>query len=243
MRNFLYLAVLTVLFSCRSLAPNRILVTREDFPVLADSLNSTGPYVLSPFDKLDLNIYSNDGFKLVDITNPNYVVGKEKVEYVLNENGDVKLPVIGYVNLRGLTVEQSERLLETKYERYFNQPYINLKVLNRTAVVFMGDGKAQLVPLEHENTTLFEVLAAAGGITDLAKAYRIKIIRGDAKNPTIYHADVSTVDGVHDGNIKIMSNDIIHVEAIPNYSGRIYQRLFPIIGLITTTLLVLNLLK
>ena len=243
MRNFLYLAVLTVIFSCRSLAPNRILVSKEDFPVLADSLNSTGPYVLAPFDKLDLNIYSNDGFKLVDITNPNYSVGKEKVEYVLNENGDVKLPVIGYVNLRGLTVEQSERLLETKYERYFNQPYVNLKVLNRTAVVFMGDGKAQLVPLEHENTTLFEVLASAGGITDLAKAYRIKIIRGDVKNPTIYHADVSTVNGVRDGNIKIMSNDIIHVEAIPNYSGRIYQRLFPIIGLATTTLLIINLLK
>lgn len=243
MRNFLYLAVLTVFFSCRSLAPNRILVTKQEFPVLADSLNSTGPYTIMPFDKLDLNIYSNDGFKLVDITNPNYTVGKEKVEYVLNENGDVKLPVIGYVNLKGLTVEQSERLLETKYERYFNQPYVNLKVLNRTAIVFMGDGEAKLIPLDHENTTLFEVLAAAGGITELAKAYRIKIIRGDLKSPTVYHADVSNMQGIRDGNLKIMSNDIIHVEAIPNYGGRIYERWFPLIGLTTTVFLIINLLR
>ncbi len=147
------------------------------------------------------------------------------------------------MNLLGLTVEQSERLLETKYERYFNQPYVNLKVLNRTAIVFMGDGQAQLIQLQHENTTLFEVLAAAGGITELAKAYRIKIIRGDVKHPVVYHADVSSIEGIRDGNIKIMSNDIIHVEAIPNYGGRIYERLFPIIGLATTTLLILNLLK
>jgi polysaccharide export outer membrane protein len=217
---------------------------KDEFPLATDSLNTVSAYLIESFDKLELKIFSNDGFKLIDITN-SYIsnAGPEQVIYVVNQQGDVKLPVIGYVNLKGLTVEQSERMLETKYERYFNQPFVSLKVVNRHVTIFMGDGKGQIVPLQNENTTLFDVLAAAGGITDLAKAYRIKIIRGDPKNPSVFLADVSKMEGVRYGNIRMMSNDIIHVEAVPNYGGRIYQRAFPIIGLLTTFLLVLNLVK
>ena len=217
MRHLLYFVALTFLFSCKSLAPNRMFITHDTFPMASDSINVTGSYTISPFDHLDLKIFSNDGFKLIDITgSTSSTIGTDNVEYVLNVNGDVKMPVIGMVNLKGLTVEQAERLLEGKYERYYNQPFVHLKVLNRFAIVFMGDGKGQVVQLTHENTTLYEVLAMAGGITDFAKAYRIKIIRGDSKSPQIFQADVSTLHTIDSGNLKIMSNDIIHVEAVPN---------------------------
>lgn len=221
-----------------------MLTSNNDFPLASDSLTAVSAYVIEPFDKLDLKIFSNDGFKLVDITQ-NYVsnTGPEQVIYVINQSGDVKLPVIGYVNLKGLTVEQAERMLEKQYERYFNQPFVSLKVLNRHVTVFMGDGKGQVVMLQNENTTLFDVLAAAGGISDLAKAYRIKIIRGDPKSPSVFMADISKMETVKQGNIRMMSNDIVQVEAVPNYGGRLYQRAFPIVGLLTTFLLVLNLVK
>ncbi|MFM8432970.1 MAG: polysaccharide biosynthesis/export family protein, partial [Bacteroidota bacterium] len=227
-RHLISFLLIAGLFSCKSLAPNRMLKSDKEFPLASDSLNAVAAYVIEPFDKIDLKIFSNDGFKLVDITQ-NYLTntGPEQVIYVVNQTGDVKLPVIGYVNLKGLTVEQSERMLETKYERYFNQPFVSLKVVNRHVTVFMGDGRGQVVPLVNENTTLFDVLAAAGGISDLAKAYRIKIIRGDPKSPAVYLADISTMGNVSQGNIRMMSNDIVHVEAVPNYGGRIYQRAFP----------------
>lgn len=231
------------LFSCRNLAPNRMLLSKEVFPLATDSLNTSGPYVISPFDHLDLKIFSNDGFKLVDITGSNSAtLGAEGIEYVVNQNGDVKFPVIGTVNVKGLTIEQTERMLETRYEKYYNQPFVHVKVLNRSAIVFLGE-KGQVVPLNHDNTTLFEVLALAGGLTEYDKAYRIRIIRGDPKNPTIYQADISSMAGVNSGNVKILSNDIIHVDAVPNYGGRIYQRAFPIVGLLTSVLLLITLLN
>ena len=244
MKSTFYLLLISLLFSCKALAPNRILVSKEPLPLATDSLTAVGVYTIEPFDKLDLKIFSNDGFKLVDITSYSYTTGiADKVDYIVNEAGEVKLPVIGYVNLKGLSIEQAERALEKKYERYFNQPFVNLKVTNRHVIVFMGDGKGQVIPLLNENTTLFDVLAAAGGITDFAKAYKIQIIRGSNKNPQIFIADVSKIEGLKYGNIRMLSNDIVHVEAVPNYSGRIYQRFFPIIGLLTSALLILNFVK
>ncbi|MFM2135822.1 MAG: hypothetical protein RL021_1222 [Bacteroidota bacterium] len=244
MRRIIYLLAAAALFSCKPLAPNRMFKTSEHFPSASDSLNSVGSYVLAPFDHLTLSIFSNDGFKLIDIANQGYMdLRNSYVEYVLNEKGSVKLPVIGYVDLKGLTIEAAERLLESKYDRYFNQSYVHLEVMNRQAIVFIGDGKGQVVPLKHENTTLFEVLALAGGITDLGKAYRIQIIRGEGPNPKIYQADVSEMSGVAAGKVYIQSNDIIHVDAYPNYLSRFNQRLLPFFGILTTFLLVLNLTK
>ena len=48
---------------------------------------------------------------------------------------------------------------------------------------------------------------------------------------------------IADGKIYIQSNDIIHVEAFPNYLGRMNQRLLPLFGILTTVLLILNLTR
>lgn len=244
MRQLLLYFAVILLFSCKSLAPNRLLVSDKDYQFSTDTIDTVTAYVIAPFDKLELRIFSNDGFKLIDVT-ANTARGQfdNEVEYVINSKGETKLPVIGMVHLAGLTVEQASRMLENRYEKYYNQPFVSLKVNNRRAIVFMGDGNGKLVPLDNENSTLYDVLASAGGITELAKAYRVKVIRGDLRKPMVFLVDVSKMENLQQGSMKIMSNDIIHVEAVPDYTGRLYKRVAPLIALLTATLLVINLLQ
>jgi len=56
-------------------------------------------YKLSPNDILTFSIYSNDGFKLVDLTSLNTANSgyrfQSGIEYLVESDGNVKLPILG----------------------------------------------------------------------------------------------------------------------------------------------------
>ena len=222
--------------------------TPKDYEFAKDS-GSASPkttYLIQPYDKLELHIYSNDGFKLVDITQNtmNTTNMYENFSYIVDESGEIKFPIVGYVNLKGKTVRDGQEILEKAYSKYYHDPFVILRVTNRHVLVFQGDnGHGTLVNLQNDNTSLFEALALAGGLTPNSKAYRIKIVRGDLHQPKIYLADVYTLEGLKDSELRILSNDIIYIEAAPDYKQIIFQQLTPVVRIITAVLLVLNLVK
>jgi polysaccharide export outer membrane protein len=78
---------------------------------------------------------------------------------------------------------------------------------------------------------LIEVLAKSGGLDRSLKAYKIKIIRGDLKNPEVHLIDLSTLEGLRTAELTMQPNDIVYVEdrkrvvrdalaeALPLFSG------------------------
>ena len=248
MRNLFLLLITVSFFSCRSLAPNRMFQTPDNYEYAADSTRAKiTSYQIVENDRLDLHIFSNDGFKLVDITTTGATSQGSlvpTVTYLVEPDGQVKFPIIGRLYMKGLTISEAEDLLQQKYARYYNDPFVLLKVTNRHVLVFQGDGgSGTLVNLQNDNTTLLEALALSGGIPDNGRAYRIKILRGDLKNPQVHLVDVSTLDGLKNSELRVLSNDIIYVEAAANYKQRIFQQLTPVVGIITAVLLVLNIVQ
>jgi polysaccharide export outer membrane protein len=201
-------------------------------------------YIISPGDRLEMHFYTIDGFKLVDVTNTMGSVDEEIITYLVEKDSLVKLPIIGYVHLAGLTILQGEKMLEEIYTKYYINPFVQLKITNRHVYVFFADGgKGTSVNLLNENTSIIEVISLAGGLTPYSKAWRIKVIRGDLRNPTVRIIDMSTLEGVMASNLTVRSSDIIYVEATPNYSTKLFAQITPIIGIITSILLIITLLK
>ena len=95
--------------------------------------------------------------------------------------------------------------------------------------------------LQNENTTLFEVLAQTGGIFSEGNASRIKIIRGDLKNPNIYLVDLSTIDGMKQADLNMQAGDIIYIDPFINYPARISTDIGSILGFFSSILLVYTL--
>ena len=119
-----------------------------------------------------------------------------------------------------------------------------LKITSRVVYVFFGDGgQGKIVTLEEDHTSLIEALAAAGGISEWGKAYKIKIIRGDLKNPQIFLVDLSTVEGMKKSSLYVQSNDIVYIEQVSNVAAKLMTQLTPFIALLTTVLLTINLLQ
>ncbi len=97
-----------------------------------------------------------------------------------------------------------------------------------------------MINLTNNNTTLLEALALAGGIST-GKAKRIKLIRGDIRDPLVYLLDLSTIEGMTQANMVIQANDIIYVEPVLKPLVTILTELNPIIGILTSILLIATL--
>jgi len=246
MNKIFFLAIIFAFSSC-TLVPNRMFKTPDDYAFAKDTSSvSKGPYIIQVEDKLDLHIFSNDGFKLVDITTSNLsqTANNEGIVYNVEQDGSVKLPVIGRITLKGLNIKDAEELLQEKYSKYYKDPFVLLTVTSRRAYVFFSDGgKGTVIQLQNDHTSLFEALALAGGLSMYSKAYQIRIVRGDIKNPQVFKADVSSVEGLKESELQVYPNDIIYVDSSSNLSRRLSTDVIPYLSLITSVLVLLTFFK
>src|ERR1035437_135894 len=250
LKNLLFIFILSFTFSCRILNPSLMFKTGDKYTYesLKDTLNPE--YKIEPDDRFIFNLYTNEGYKIIDFTNlggslnnSNAGVSQNTssslIEYSVDKDGNARLPQLDKVFVKDKTVSDLEKLLEEKYSVYYRSPFVKLKIINKRVLVFPGEGGAGFViNLVNDNTTLIEALAMAGGIRTTGKAYNIKLIRGGLSNPKVYHIDLSTIDVMKTGNIVLQANDIIYIEPVRNTSQGILTQISPIIGIITAALLV-----
>jgi polysaccharide export outer membrane protein len=80
-------------------------------------------------------------------------------------------------------------------------------------VIVINGVAGQLIPFR-PNMSLFEVIALGGGLSNTAKAYNIRIVRGDLNNPEIKVVNLSSVKSMKETIVNIMPYDIIYVEPV-----------------------------
>ncbi len=246
--SIISLIIVVIFFqSCRSLNPSIMLKTPKDFKYSTFPKVVGSEYRVAPNDVVTFNIYSNDGFKLIDLTtNTETMIRRDNsgLKLKIDFDGTIKLPLLGHVFIQGMTVRELELFLEEKFSTFYNKPFVQVVVVNRRVTIFPGSaGSAKVVVLENENTTLFEALAIAGGISQSGKAYNVKLIRGDLKNPEVYLVDISTLEGVKQANMVLQANDIIYVEPKLKISNGIMTEIIPYLTFITTMVLFADFLK
>lgn len=231
----------SLMHSCKVLYPNEMLKTESNYDF--DDFEANQPeYVINLYDKLDVRVYTNNGLQLINteqgggaaIQNNTTTIG-----YLVESDSTVKLPTIGRVKLAGRTIAAAETLLEDMYKQYYQQPFVKVNVTNRRVIIFRsGSSSGSVLSINNEKFTLLEALAQAGGIDDLSKAYRIKVLRGDLRNPKVYLYNISSIEDVKKSNLVLQSNDIIYVERRPKYVQRTISEIAPYVSLINTAMLI-----
>jgi polysaccharide export outer membrane protein len=247
MRKLLLLLGIALFFSgCGWLNPNIMLKTPKGFQYtkFPDSI-STKEYRLSPNDIIEFNIYSNDGFKLIDLTSLNSANSSYRFQsslaYQVESDGYCKLPIIGRTKLNGYTIKETELMLEGMYSAYYVKPFVLMKVLNNRVIVFPGSaGDAKVIPLVNNNTTLIEAIALAGGIAEDGKARMVKLIRENKDKHDVYLIDLSKIQGIKEASMVVQANDIIYVEPRRRISSKVVQEIAPIVTILTSIFLVVT---
>ena len=216
-----------------------MLRTGANYPYAEFAEITETEYRISPDDRVNVRVYTNDGSGLINIATGSggkVLVGAGAAYSItIESDGFAKMPLFGRIYLEGLTIRQAEMLIEDKFSEFYNNPFVLLSVSNRRVFIFAGSN-TQVVSLENDNTTLFEVLAISGGVPGDGKADKIKIIRGDLRNPDVYIVDLSTLSGMREANLVLQANDIIYIETRKGYVRRILSEISPYLTILTTVI-------
>lgn len=230
--------LISLLTACAPYNPSIMFKTPKNYAYDKMPENVDNEYVIAPNDVISFRLFTNNGFRLIDVTNENMQQVQQLnigINYTVEYDGIVNLPIIGRVEIQGKTLREAELFLEEKYEEVYIDPFIMLNVINRRVTVFPGNGgNGIVITLENNNVNLLEALALAGGIREDGKAYRVKLIRGDLRDPQVYLIDLSTIDGLKKSNIILQANDIIYVEPVGTNIRQVVVELAPILSFITT---------
>ena len=202
-------------------------------------------YTLAPNDRLQLQLYSNNGQRLMAMTAGSLEDGRVNnllqnqqrglFSYRVEPDGTVDLPEVGSLRLQGLTLEEAEVAIEEAYESEYVDPYAMLQVVNNRVLVFPGEaGQATVITLQNQNTSVIEALAQAGGIRQRGRSQEVKLIRQQGDENLVYSMDLSTVDGMNAARRIVQANDILYVESNPQVVREVLTDVSPVAQLVTT---------
>lgn len=231
-----------------------------EFDKVVDSLRYE-EYRVTIDDEIRLTMYNNNGYSFISLGiggagvalssaegtarggNMNSVggMGGTGMVYKVRPDSTVKIPLIGYVKVGGLTMNELENIIEEKLSHHYKDPFVIAKIDNKRIFVFNSGNAASIYQLQNQNTTLFEVLAGTGGVPINSNASRIKVIRGNAKNPEIYLIDLSTINGISDANMIMQAGDIVYIDPFINYANFIVTDIGGVMGLLSSVIIVYSL--
>lgn len=240
-RCFILLSILALLSSCKVYKQNIIFQTEQSINTEAFSENIAlieGNYYLKAYDKISVEVFTNQGERIIDPNNEltgqmgNNVSGKPSKIFQVFADTTVILPLVGKVSVQNESVQTFQEKLQKLYSEIYIQPYVRVSVANQR-VIMLGALGGQIIPIENDNTSLLEVLAAAGGLNNTSKGTNIKLIRGPLNNPNVQIINLKTIEGMKAANLRVLPNDVIYVEPIRRVFNESIRDIAPIIGIVT----------
>lgn len=143
------------------------------------------------------------------------------IETRLSENGAITYPLIGSLDIGGLSISNAEKKLAEALEAggFIKNPQVNIILvqIRGSQVSVLGQlNKPGRFPLESTTTRLSDMLAAAGGVTPMGHDMAVLTGLRDGK---LYRVEIDMQFSLSSGNIKddvlVQGGDRIFVDRAP----------------------------
>jgi polysaccharide export outer membrane protein len=153
--------------------------------------------------------------------------------YVLNDKGEVKLPLIGAVNLAGLTIPAATSLIEEKFKAYISDPIITIKKLNFKVTILGEVNRPGTYQVMNEKATLLEALGLAGDLSTFGDRKSIRIIRTENNVTKDFMVDLTNASSLTTEVYFLHPDDVVYVSPVPR---RAFQNISPAVTVFTSIL-------
>jgi polysaccharide export outer membrane protein len=215
------------------------------------------PYRLQANDIININIKAIDP-KLVEIfSTDNTAVPNQTDEtlyfngYTVDDHGNIRIPVLGEVNVLGFTIEEVRQKIEEKLlAEYFNKEaniYVKVKLAGFHYTIngeVMRPGSKVLM---QEKVNIMEAIANADDITVTGDRHNVAVIRQYPHGTEIHTLDLTDVKAMESPYYYLQPNDYIYVKPLPQKSWgtgttgiQSLTTIISILTLVTTTILLLT---
>ncbi len=144
----------------------------------------------------------------------------QNITYVIDANGNINFPVLGFIKLAGLTRLEAVKYLQEQLNTYVEGAVVNIQLLNFKFTV-LGQVRTPgtyLAPTER--LSILEAIGMAGDLQITGVRQNVKLLREENGKIKEYHLDLTKAELLQSPAYYIRQNDVIYVE--PNFTAR-YQ--------------------
>ena len=214
----------------------KLIYFQGEIPILlSDSLYK--PYIFSG-DILSINVFTinNEAYPYFSIPKDQSVTDNRSAYekgYLVNEAGEVKLPLIGSIILKGLTINQAINRIEQKLQYFIQEPIVTIKKLNFKITVLGEVNKPGIYVISNEIVTLPEVLGLAGDLTQFANKENLRIIRNSNGKMNDLFVNLTEAKSLTASNYYLHPDDILYVSPLRR---RAFQNITPSVTVFTSIL-------
>jgi polysaccharide export outer membrane protein len=183
--------------------------------VTKERVNNYKASTIQPEDLLSINITSLNPESSAIFNFASNPVDRESESsggYLVDEKGEIQLPIIGNIQTLGLTTSQLKEHINLKLLPYLKEPVVMIKLINFKISV-MGDvASPGLFKIQSERLTIPEALSLAGDLnmSALRKILIIREIDGERQYVTV---DLTKKSLFNSPYYYLKNNDIVYVEA------------------------------
>lgn len=157
--------------------------------------------------------------------------------YRVDHDGSITIPIIGKVEVEGLTNSQAETLIQDKLKPQFNELTVSVRNQNFRISVLGEVARPGFFPINSEQITLPEALGLAGDITIYGRRTNVMVIREQNGRKTFTKIDLTQRALFSSPYYYLHSNDVVYVEPSKSRlasTDRIYVIAPLIVGTLTS---------
>ncbi len=197
-------------------------------------------YKIQPGDNLYIRAINmldekNAGALNGDVSRSNYMGSDASIylhSFTVNKEGCIDYPLIGLVEVKNLTVEETKYKLEEQISRYVKETALMVKLSNFDLTIIGEVQKPGKYRVYQSEINLFEALSLAGNLSNFAKTNNVKLIRQTSNGSQVITLNIGDADILSSPYYYLKPNDIIYVEPLKlkrwGFSTFPYSTLFSI---------------
>ena len=226
MKKILFFAFVTILLaSCGSVKNVAYLQNSEDIDfshseylydarimpkdILTITVSTVNPEASAPFNLIVRPT-------LTSATSSIASSGGSLQTYLVDNKGCIEFPVVGTLEVGGLTKSMCEKLIHDKIQPYLNaaeNPVVTVRMSNYKISVLGEVNRPGMFIVGNEKINLLEALAQAGDLTIYGVRDKVKLIREDAKGRKEIHTiNLNDANIINSPYYYLQQNDIVYVE-------------------------------
>jgi polysaccharide biosynthesis/export protein len=212
LRKFLF----ALLLAASSCGPTRNLAYFSDLKEQAtysEEIKNIAVSKIQPNDLLSITVSSESPESDMQFNRGMMAANDSKLEgYLVNEDGYVNFPVIGSVQLAGLTKQDARERLTTELQKYLKAPVVSIRNINFKVTVIGEVNRPSTFNVPAEKISILEALGMAGDMTPFGKRENVIVMREEAGTRTMARLNLNSKEVLNSPYFYLQQNDVVYVE-------------------------------
>ena len=177
--------------------------------VLTITVNTVNPEASAPYNLIVRNTLTSTSSSVS-------TSGGSLQTYLVGNDGTIEFPVLGTLQVGGLTKAQCEQMIHDKLRPFMNaaeNPVVTVRMSNYKISVLGEVNRPGMFTVGNEKINILEALSQAGDLTIYGVRDKVKLIREDATGKKqIVTLNLNDANIISSPYYYLQQNDIVYVE-------------------------------